>query len=516
MSSTSILRDPWRTTLAFVGVLTLVRLVVLFTTPLELYPDEAQYWLWSRELDFGYYSKPPMIAWLIHLTTAIGGNDEAWVRLSSLFLHAGAALALFQVGRTLYDARTGLWSAVLYSLMPGVVLSSGLVSTDASLLFFLSLTLWAYARLVTAADDRGRLTAALGMGAALGLAFLSKYAALYFLAGLLAHAVISREARAAWNWKTGLAALAAFAVVAAPNVIWNAHHGFATVAHTADNANWHAGDLFHPAELLDFVVGQFGVFGPVAFGVLGVGVWMLLRGREAASAPADKLLACMALPPLIFVAIQALLSRANANWAAAAYVAGSVLVAAWLVRWHARRTLTTAVATQGVIAAVIMIIGAFPPLGDAIGAANTFKRVRGWEAMTREVTARAEREQADAGLGAVAVDDRFLFNSLAYYGRDWFGKNGHPGLRAWVRTAAPRSHAETFAPLTPADGPRVLAVSLSESIRPEFAADFARFGGWEPVAVKLDRKRTRDFAMGVGEDYVRRPRDPASGLPIRP
>ena len=33
----------------------------------ELYPDEAQYWLWSRTLDFGYFSKPPMVAWTIRL-----------------------------------------------------------------------------------------------------------------------------------------------------------------------------------------------------------------------------------------------------------------------------------------------------------------------------------------------------------------------------------------------------------------------------------------------------------------
>jgi hypothetical protein len=45
----------WRLTLILVGVLTVLRVVALFVTPLELYPDEAQYWLWSRHLDFGYF-----------------------------------------------------------------------------------------------------------------------------------------------------------------------------------------------------------------------------------------------------------------------------------------------------------------------------------------------------------------------------------------------------------------------------------------------------------------------------
>jgi 4-amino-4-deoxy-L-arabinose transferase-like glycosyltransferase len=69
-----------------------LRIGLIFTTYIELYPDEAQYWLWSRKLDFGYYSKPPMIAWVIHLTTALGGNSEPFVRLLAPILHLGSAL----------------------------------------------------------------------------------------------------------------------------------------------------------------------------------------------------------------------------------------------------------------------------------------------------------------------------------------------------------------------------------------------------------------------------------------
>ena len=81
--------------------LTLARLVALFRTPLELYPDEAQYWLWSRTLAFGYYSKPPMIAWAIRAATAVGGDAEAWVRLPAVLFQAGATLCVYAVGRRL-------------------------------------------------------------------------------------------------------------------------------------------------------------------------------------------------------------------------------------------------------------------------------------------------------------------------------------------------------------------------------------------------------------------------------
>src|ERR1700755_879417 len=125
-----------RSAALLIAALTVAPLVALFRTPLELYPDEAQYWLWSRTLDFGYYSKPPVIAWAIWATTAIGGDGEAWVRLSATLCQAGAPLVVFLLGRRLYGPATGLAAAALYGLMPGVQLSALVAATDAPLLFF--------------------------------------------------------------------------------------------------------------------------------------------------------------------------------------------------------------------------------------------------------------------------------------------------------------------------------------------------------------------------------------------
>src|SRR6185503_14127993 len=99
--------DLWRRSPAMavaiaIGILVAFRLVVVIASPLEIGPDEAQYWRWSRTLDFGYYSKPPLIAWVIWLSTSVFGD--------------------------------GAWAAVIYLLMPGVWLSSAVISTDAVLL----------------------------------------------------------------------------------------------------------------------------------------------------------------------------------------------------------------------------------------------------------------------------------------------------------------------------------------------------------------------------------------------
>jgi 4-amino-4-deoxy-L-arabinose transferase-like glycosyltransferase len=459
-------------------------------------------------LAWGYYSKPPMVAWLIAGSTAVGGDAEAWVRLPAALVHGVAALAIYGAGARLYGPWTGLLAAALYSLMPGVQLSAGVITTDAPLLMFLSLALLAYTVVQQAPSRRARLAGALGLGAALGLALLSKYAALYFVIGLALHALLSGEARRRWTWPAAGAALAGLVGIVAPNLLWNASHGFSTVSHTAANANWGESRLFNPGELAGFLGEQFAVFGPAPFAALAAGVALIVVRRRLRSE--DLGLLVLVLTPLLVVAAQAFISRAHANWAAAAYVPGSVLVAAWLVRWRARWVTIAALGSQAAIAALFLTTAAQPGVADWLGGGNGLKRARGWEATTRGV------EQAVAGgtWTAVAADDRFLFNAMAYYGRETFARPGAPPLVMWVREASPQNQAETERPLRPDQAGRVLVASLNAGYRPEMAGDFTAWRPLRMLTVRLDPERTRETALFEASGYRRAPRDPRTGLPV--
>jgi 4-amino-4-deoxy-L-arabinose transferase-like glycosyltransferase len=449
--------------------LSLARLVALFRSPLELYPDEAQYWLWSRTLAFGYWSKPPMIAWAIRAATTLG-NAEAWVRLPAVAFQAGAMLCVFAIGRKLMGSRVGLAAAALYALAPGVQLSATVVATDAPLLFFLSLTVLAYVHLQGAEGSR-RIWLAAGFAAALGLAFLSKYAAIYGVIGVGLHLALSPTARRAWSWPAAGVALAVFALALSPNIAWNATHGFATLQHTADDANWRAGRLFNPSGLGAFLGAQFAVFGPIPFGALLVGSGLALRRRRLEAG--ELLLLCFTLPPIVIVAVQALVSRANANWSGASYLTGAVLVAAWLMRWRARRWLTAAIAMGAAVAVAFLVVAISPQVADRLGAANSLKRARGWKETAEQVVRRA-RNEAPAGLPAIAVNNRFLFYALAYYARDYLAEPQAPKLVMWIRGTGPGNQAEAQAPLTPALGSRVLLVANERWFDTEMARDFTR------------------------------------------
>jgi 4-amino-4-deoxy-L-arabinose transferase-like glycosyltransferase len=485
----------WEWAIGLTLLMTALRLAAIRLSPLQLYPDEAQYWVWSQHLAFGYFTKPPLVAWLIRLTTLMG-DAEPLVRLSSPLLHAAAAIFVFLAANRLYEARTALFALLAYALMPAVQLGSFVVSTDTPMVACLAAALWAYVA-VQQAEGRG-WRAALGLGLALGLAFLAKYAALYSLAGIALHLALSRPARQAWRPPTIAAAVAAFALTIAPNVAWNVLHGFAAAHHVASEAAWGGARQGGLVGALSFIASQFAVFGPIPFAVLvGGAIWLAARRRLEAP---DALLLAWTAPPLVIVLAQALIAGAKANWAAAAFAPGSILVAAWMLRWGRPRILVAVLAAQALLALGGLVLVTQPQLADRIGLSGALKGVRGGRELTAMIVARAQAQPPAAPLSAVAIDDRELFNTAAYYGRAYFGKAGPP-LKAWLAGPRPINEAELASPLTAADGARVLAVSHDGAFTRAMRRQFQSAGETDIGEVWMDRQHRRGIAMFVGEGF---------------
>ena len=219
--------------LGFVLALTGARIAALALSDAELFVDEAQYWLWGQNLAAGYYSKPPLIGWLIRAATDLAGSDEAfWVRLPAPLLHMATALILGACAHRLWGPRAAAWTAAVYIALPMASLGSFLISTDTVMLPPLAGALLAHLRAIERPDWRW----AVATGAALGLAALAKYAALMLVPCAALAAGLRPEARLRPAHAAG--ALAAMLAVLAPNIAWNALHGATTLRHTASNADW--------------------------------------------------------------------------------------------------------------------------------------------------------------------------------------------------------------------------------------------------------------------------------------
>ncbi len=458
---------------AVVVAITIVRVAVLFLTPLQLYPDEAQYWWWAQAPDWGYFSKPPLIAWLIWVTTRV--SDAEWaIRLAAPLLHAGTAFLLFGIGRLSYDARVGFWSAIAYITLPGISYSSGLISTDVPLLFCWATALYAFLR---ALDDKSWLWPIL-CGVALGLGLLAKYAMLYFLlSAIIAAAFVPQAHRLALSTR-GTTILVLGLLILSPNIAWNAAHGFPTLAHTEANANWgHAKYDFGGA--IAFMAGQFGVFGPLMMAGFLRALWRLRAGNER-----SLVLAAFSVPVLLLIVLQSFISEANANWAAAAYVAAVPLATAELLRWwHARALwLSLAIASFAMLA---LWVGALDPaLADSVGLGNALKRQQGWRQLGQEVVAEARHGRYDA----IAAANRSVLAELLYYARP----RSIP-IRAWDRNIIPHDHFQMTMPLTTASR-SVLVVAAGDEA-PGILATFDSKHLIHQVSIPLGRRRARTVVL---------------------
>ena len=316
--------------LACLGALLALRLAAVYAAKTDLVLDEAQYWTWSRELAFGYFSKPPMIAWVIRGMTEICGNSEACVRSASPILYTIVSVVIFFTARALYDARVGFWSAIIFATLPGVSYSSLLITTDVPLILCWSIMLYAWVMLV----KRQSLGYAILLGVAIGFGLLAKQAMLYVFLCIGVHAAVSKDARDALRGGRGILAAAIALLLFAPNIIWNAQHGYPTVKHTETNIGWRY-PYIHPLRVLEYVGVQFAVFGPILLVVLLRTAW---RELPKPSDPRKTLLFSFSLPVLGLLVIQALLSRAHGNWSATAYPAASILVTAVMLELN-RETL---------------------------------------------------------------------------------------------------------------------------------------------------------------------------------
>src|SRR5215212_3464609 len=328
-----------------VAAITVVRLLWLAVQSADLYPDEAQYWFWAQHPALGYYSKPPLVAWVIAVTTGLFGDSEFAIRLAAPLLHAAAALLVYGTAARLYDRRVGFWAAIGYASLPGVSLSAFIISTDAVLLPCWAMALYGFIR----AREPGGQRWWLAVGIAAGLGLLAKYAMMYWLLSAFGYVLLVRDERR--HFRPLLAAAALAFLIYLPNLWWNWSHSFVSYLHVRDNAEL-SGPLFHPIALLEFFGSQFGVFGPLFFAAL---LAILARPRALVE-PRARLLAVFALPTLAMMLGVSLLSRAQPNWAAPAYVSAVVLVVAWMLGRGWRRWVGVSVALN--LAVAIVAFGA--------------------------------------------------------------------------------------------------------------------------------------------------------------
>lgn len=440
---------PVRCRAIFIGLLlfgVVSRLMYLHSgNAIDLAPDEAQYWTWAKRLDWSYYSKPGMVAWLIAASTAVFGDTMPAVRYPALVLGVGTLVLTYDLTRRLFGSeRLALGAVALSHMVPMFIAGSMLMTIDPPFVFF-----WALATYFLAmALVEGRRWGFVAAGVAIGLSFLSKYAALLWLVGAVVAMLADREwrgwLRTMWPWvMTGIAG-----VMTLPVVVWNMRMGWVSAQHV--RADTMSG--FDPMEPLSFVAGTVGAMNPLLFVVLVAGAVWGLRwadwGGEGVDRPLlaagveegrrVRLLVLTVLPYAGVVTASAFFTNTQINWSAPVWFALLIVGAVFLgsrmrsaASWRRWRGLVYGTAAIALVVAPVahhtrLLYPFFAWVQTQVLGWEEVQvrrwdptaRLQGWEKLARDLDrVRRERLGEDA---FILLQNRTDASALAFY------TPGHP------------------------------------------------------------------------------------------
>ena len=377
---------------------------------LDLAFDEAQYWTWSLDIDWGYYSKPPLLAWLIRISSSTCGISEMCLRISSPILYS---LSAFFISSTAYmlcetnsKGRAALLAGITWILIPGVSFSSGMISTDVPMLFFSSIVIWSFCCLLFHKNEAYNSYYIAALTVSLALGFLSKYAIVLLLFSLMVFFAVNSSSRNHFKNKLPprklIISIVLLFLLIFPHLWWNYNNGFITFQHTAANINV-AGVNYSFYNTFVFFLEQFAVFGPINFIIL---LYLVISYKILSNN--EKMLLILALVPIVMILVQAFISRAHANWAAISFIPASILVALFLdKRWFLKEK---RIYYFSIFLSLIVLIF-LPFYAYNNPKLDPFKKMRGWEEVVLQIS---EIYSKYPGAVLVADDRKILAESLYY------------------------------------------------------------------------------------------------------
>ena len=371
-------RTAWPLLLALAAAVALLH--ILTNGRYGFHRDELQFLSDARYLDWGFVAYPPLTPFLEHIGLALFGVSLVGLRLFSVLAQAAALIVTGLMAKELGGGRLAQFTAALAVALSPLPLFNGTEFQYTSF-DFLWWVLVAYfiLRLLRTENPRWWLA----IGAVVGLGLLTKYAIVFYIAGILTGLALTparRYFKSPWFWTSIALALAIFL----PNFLWLVRHNF---------ISYHFLQHIHIRDVGEgradgFLQGQFLVCANLASAPLWLaGLAGFLLNRRY------RMLAFMYLVPLALF----FFGKGRGYYMAAAYpmlmAMGAAMGERWLAslpRWGRRTTeavFFSALAVVGAyIVAIVIPLASSGPLRDfALKHNGDLREEIGWNQMVKTV-----------------------------------------------------------------------------------------------------------------------------------
>jgi hypothetical protein len=361
-----------------------VALHALLNTRYGFHRDELATLDDARHLAWGYVAYPPLTPFLGRLELALFGPSLTGFRLLAAVAQAIACVVAARMARRFGGGAWAEWLAALsVAIAPLSLGASSLFQYVSFDYLWWVLIAWFLVRRIDEDEPRWWLA----IGAAIGLAVLTKYAIAFYVAGLGAGVLatpLRRDLRSRWPWAGAIVSL----VIAMPNLIWQVRHEYVTLEFLR---------FIHGRDVAigrtdGFLLGQLWLTtNPVTVPLWMLGVCALVGGERLRR---FRALAWLALVPALLF----LLAKGRDYYLGGIYpmlfAAGAATADAWLTeRRPAVRVTTRAVAaallfvgaTMGALVLPIAPVGT--PLFRKVASVNgDLAEEIGWPELVGEVS----------------------------------------------------------------------------------------------------------------------------------
>ncbi len=393
----------------FFVLLFVFKLIYLIHLPLPLSIDESYYWDWSRSLDWGYYSKPPMVAWLIRASTSIFGTSEWAVRLPALVSNFLTLLLSYLLAKKELGEDPAKWLLASLLFTPILVVYSIVMTIDPPLLLFWTAALCVIVDYLKAPDFK---KAAL-MGLFTGLGLLTKQTMIAFPVLLFCLLLLERKL----DVKSFALYLFVSALIYSPNVWWNLSHQEVMLKHTEEHFTRITLSF---KSLASFFGENLGVYTPA--GVLGLLFCGFLYAVSYRRQALDLKKLSFFFGFLTFLGFLCLsyFIKLNTNWILPFVFTGFFLWIPCLLKTKLKKAFLKFNLLLSMLLCILLYLLPYAPNLFPVKLQGLLKKFQGWRDVGKEVSC------VYSGREPLLVSSRYLASALAFY------MPSHP--RPWVFT----------------------------------------------------------------------------------
>lgn len=312
------------------SALFILLLRLAFIGLMGLMPQDAYYTFYTEHPAASYFDHPPGIAWVLKTFTALLGKKVYAVKLADTVVTLLTLAFFYRLSLRFLSRRRAANTLLLFSsTLMATILS--LVSTpDVPLMLCWTLSLLCLYKALFLEKKAYWLLAGLMMG----LAFDSKYTAIFLPAGLMLYLLLSGRHRkwlgTMWPWLSFVLMALAFS----PVLWWNMQHDFASFRFQSTGRT--GGIDFRLVDFFGVLAHQSAILGPVMFFAL---LWVLYRivrkyrGRLWKVSDHTLFLLCFFLPVFLGFLSISFIYWVKLNWMMPAYITGMI----WIGRYFSRR-----------------------------------------------------------------------------------------------------------------------------------------------------------------------------------